>query len=91
MKLNFQKFDYFVGVGHEVQQSGDARESFANLVYQNVAGVRALTLAVKIYKSEGGAEYTPDEMRIIIEVANKFCLPGFIDGLNEQIRKEGEA
>ena len=40
---------------------------------------------MKIYKSEGETEYGEDEVRLMSTVADKYCVPGFIDGLNEQL------
>ncbi len=67
------------------KQVGDARESFANLIYLHVNGIRAHALAMKIYQSNGETEYSQDEVRLIKEVAERMCTPNFIDGLNEQL------
>lgn len=88
VKLNFQRFSVPIGIDKKNRQIGDARESFANLIYLNVNGIRAHTLAMKIYQSDGETEYSPDEIRLIKEVAERMCTPNFIDGLFEQIDKE---
>ena len=86
-KLDFQNFSIPTGISKRNKQTGDARESFANLIYLNVNGIRAHALAMKIYQSEGATIYTVDEIKLIQEVAEKLCTPNFIDGLQEQLKK----
>lgn len=85
MKLNFQQFSIPTGISRKNRQVGDARESFADMIYMNVNGIKAHALAMKIYKSEGDTEYSPEEVKMIRSVAEQLCVPGFIDGLNEQL------
>ena len=63
----------------------DVRETFADIIYNNVNGIKAHALALKIYESEGEADYTDDEVKLVRVVAERLCVPGFIDGLNEQL------
>ena len=42
-------------------------------------------MPVKIYRSDGFVEYTGDEIALIRETAYKYCLPNFIDGLEDQL------
>ncbi len=63
----------------------DVRETFADMIYNNVNGIKAHALALKIYESEGEADYTDDEVKLVRVVAERLCVPGFIDGLNEQL------
>ena len=88
VKLNFQHFSVPTGVSRKNRQTGDARESFADMIYLNVNGIRAHLLAMKIYHSEGDTEYSPDEVTLIREVAEKLCAPNFIDGLMEQMENQ---
>lgn len=87
-KLNFKEFSIPTGISRKHRQTGDARESFANLLYLNVNGIRAHALALKIYQSEGEVSYTDEEVQLITEVAERMCTPNFIDGLNEQLSDE---
>lgn len=84
-KLDFQHFKVYASISRKAAHTVDARETFADVIYNNVNGIRAHALAMKIYKSEGETEYDDNEVKLMIAVANKFCVPGFIDGLNEQI------
>lgn len=63
----------------------DVREVFADMIYNNVNGIKAHALALKIYESKGEADYTDDEVKLVRIVAERLCVPGFIDGLNEQL------
>lgn len=82
--IDFKHFKVYTGISRKTVQEGDIRESFADLLYTNVPGIRSHALALKIYQSNGYAEYSDEEVRLITEVANKLCLPNVIDGLNEQ-------
>lgn len=88
VKLNFQQFSVPTGISRKNRQTGDARESFANMLYLNVNGIRAHALAMKIYNSEGEENYSAEEVKLIKEVAEKLCAPNFIDGLMEQINNQ---
>lgn len=90
VKLNFQYFRVPTGISRKSQQVGDARESFADMIYLNVNGIRAHALAMKIYHSNGETEYSLAEIKIIKEVAEKLCAPNFIDGLNEQLNNQSK-
>ncbi len=90
VKINFQEFSIPTGVSRKTRQTGDARESFANLIYLNVNGIRAHALAMKIYNSEGETEFSDDEILLIREIAEKLCTPNFIDGLAEQLEGGAE-
>lgn len=85
MKVNFQKIKIYAGINRKTYQTVDVRESFANLLYTSVNGIRAHALALKIYNGEGEMVFNPEETRLILYVANKFCTPSFIDGLQEQL------
>lgn len=84
-KINFKEFSVYTGVSRKDKKQGDVRESFADIIYNTANGVRAHALAMKIYQSEGETEFTDDEVKTIEQIANAQCLPGFIDGLNEQL------
>lgn len=88
-QIDFKQFSIPTGVSHREYSTGDARESFADIIYRNVNGIRAHALALKIYKSEGAEEYTDEELGIIRSVAERFCSPAFIDGLRSQIEEGG--
>ncbi len=75
-----------MGIGRNQYQEGDARESVANMLYLNVNGIRAHALALKIYQSEGDTDYSEEEIKSIIDVANMYATPAFIDGLREIIQ-----
>ena len=70
-KLNFENFTVPIGISGKNKRTGDARESFADMIYMNINGIRAHALAMKIYRSEGETEYSDDEVRLIKDVAYK--------------------
>ena len=87
-KINFQQFPVPTGIHRDKHVSGDIRESIANMLYLNANGIKAHHLAFKIYESEGEQEYTDDEVKLLKEAVNIFCLPNIIDGLDEQLNKQ---
>lgn len=90
VKLNFQQFSLPTGVSRKNRQTGDARESFADMIYLNVNGIKAHALAMKIYQSEGAVDYSPEEVKLIRDVAERLCAPNFIDGLMEQLNNQSK-
>lgn len=84
-KIDFQYFKVYTSISRKSARAVDVRETFADLIYGNVNGIRAHALAMKIYRSEGETEYSEDEVKLIQAVANKMCVPGFLDGLSEQL------
>ena len=76
-KLDFKHFSKYTGIRRQQKETGDAREEFADLIYRYAGGIKAHALAFRIYGSTGEEEYSEEETAI--------CLPGFIDGLYEQL------
>ena len=89
-KLNFKKFSKYTGINRKQKKTGDTREEFADLVYCHAGGIKAHALAFKIRDSSGKEEYNEEEVAIIRYIAEKYCLPGFIDGLHEQLNIKPE-
>lgn len=79
-KIDFKHFGMYAGVSKKVKMVSDMRESFADVIYKNVNGIKAHALALKIYQSEGETEYSEDEVRMMRGVA-QMCTPAFMDSL----------
>ena len=84
-KINFQQFKMYASITRMNVQTIDAREPFADMIYTHVNGIKAHALALKIYNSKGKTEYSEEEVKLIRAVAEQWCVPGFIDGLNVQM------
>lgn len=89
-KIDFKHFKIYTTVSRKAAQTVDARETFADLIYKNVNGIKAHALALKIYNGEGIVEYTDEEVSLMGTVAERLCVPGFIDGLNEQLNNNNK-
>lgn len=85
-RIDFQHFNVYLSVSHKEARPMDVRETFADMIYNNVNGIKAHALALKIYNGEGGVEYTDEEVSLMGTVAERLCVPGFIDGLREQLK-----
>lgn len=84
-KLNFKEFSIYTDVGKRKKIVADVREAFANVVYVKATGVRAHSVALRIYESDGAAEYAAADVDLIISMANEYCTPAFMDGLQLQL------
>lgn len=84
-RIDFQHFNVYLSVSHKEARPIDVRETFADMIYNNVNGIKAHALALKIYNGEGSVEYTDEEVSLMGTVAERLCVPGFIDGLREQL------
>lgn len=89
-KINFEKILVASDIARKHCENKDCRESFANILYANGSGIAAHALALKIYNSKGDTEYSDEEVNLIIEHANVFCKPFFIDAINRAINNQPE-
>ncbi len=80
-KINFQKFEMPDGIRQDSFKECDLRESFADVLFCKVNGIRALNLANKIFKSEGETEYDDQEVDVMEKIASLECTPQFYNGL----------
>lgn len=80
-KINFSAIPVYKDIAKTQKGIINAKEDFANVIYNNGSGVEALSLALKIYNSEGEEEYNDRECEIIRSLAEK-CIPSFIDAVN---------
>ncbi len=60
----------------------NVKKDFANAIYQRGFGIEAHALALKIYNSEGEAEFNEKEIALIKQYAD-LCQPAFIDAINK--------
>ena len=86
-RIDFKHFRLPSGIGGR-ETEGDARESFADILYTRGVGIRAHALAWKIYRSEGAEAYDREDLGLIRSMAERWCNPAFIDGLNKQISNQ---
>lgn len=86
--LNFKQLRIPAGIARKETITADVRETFADIIYTRANGIRAHRLAFKIYESTGEEVYSDEEVALIREVAERFCLPGFIDALSAQLKGE---
>lgn len=89
-RIDFEHFGMYEGISHGRRVTGDARETFADILYTRTNGIRAHALALKIYRSKGMEEYDEQEAALILKAAGDHCTPAFIDGLLEQMKGGGD-
>lgn len=92
-KINFQQFKVAQNIAHTQFTTADLREGIANHLYKERGGIASLDLAMKIYKSEGEADYDEKELALIsdiIEHSNYNCavLHAFNEVLAAQEQKD---
>lgn len=83
--IDFQHFRIANGIKNDVIVEMDVREQLANVIYNNVNGIAALTLAQKIYKSEGETEYDEREIKVLTEVIDNICRAAIVDAYHKII------
>ena len=84
-KIDFQHFRIANGIKNDVIVEIDAREQMANVIYNNVNGIAALTLAQKIYKSDVETEYDESEVKVLTEVIDNICRAAIVDAYHKII------
>ena len=84
-KIDFQHFRIANGIKQDVIVEIDTREQLADVIYNNVNGIAALTLAQKIYKSEGETEYDEREVKVLTEVIDNICRAAIVDAYHKII------
>lgn len=84
-KIDFQHFRIANGIKNDVIVEIDTREQLADVIYNNVNGIAALTLAQKIYKSEGETEYDEKEIKVLTEVIDNICRAAIVDAYHKII------
>lgn len=82
MKINFKELEIKTSFKSNEKVKVDSREAFANILYSKVNGIAALTLAQKIYNSDGEEEYNDSEISIIKNCAENYTIPAVIEALN---------
>jgi hypothetical protein len=86
-KVNFKEIE-ITNISGTQRVKADGRSDFAELLYSSSNGIEAHALAFKIYESTGEIEITPQQEAIIISLAERKCIPAFIDGLRKQLKTE---
>lgn len=89
-KINFMKFDVFTDISKRQRVQCDMRRSVANLLYNQMHGIEALNLALKVHNSEGALSINDDELRILKDAVERFGTPALIDALSEHIKEYNE-
>ena len=82
MKINFAQLEVYTDIQKTNKICMDARQQLGELIYEVGSGIKAHSLALKIYNSEDELEYTDEEMQIIMQFVNQYCKPAIIDAIN---------
>jgi len=85
--INFKELSVYTGISKKEKVTGDARESFADILYTRFSGIRAKNLALKIFNSEGETEFTEEDVNLIKTAVDAYCTPAFSDAVNEQLER----
>jgi hypothetical protein len=82
MKINFAQLEVYTDIQKTNKICTDARQQLGELIYEVGSGIKAHSLALKIYNSEGELEYTDEEVQVIMQFVNQYCKPAIIDAMN---------
>lgn len=87
-KLNLKEIEIYRDITKTQKEMFDFRLDFSNLIYINAIGIMAHNLALKLYNSDGEIELTEEEVELVKNIVNSFCIPAFIDAINEQLKDQ---
>lgn len=87
MKLNFERLEIYTGIAHDECTVQDVRKDFADMIYKQGQGIECLSLAMKIFKSEGETDYTDEEVSLIKRFVS-MGTPMFIDAVQTSINNQ---
>ncbi|MBD5356237.1 MAG: hypothetical protein HDR88_04420 [Bacteroides sp.] len=90
MTIDFSRIEIFTDVAHQNCSICDLRQQFADVIYNVGSGIEALSLAMKIYNSDGPVEYNEREVRLIDTYTMKCCSPAFIEAMNRILGHEAK-
>lgn len=89
-KINFKEFKISLGIAAKKWETRDVREEIADFIYTKMSGIRAHTLAHKIYDSEGLMELSDEDLKAVRVIFEQFAIGPYIDGLNAQLDTKDE-
>lgn len=88
MTIDFSRIEIFTDVAHQNCTICDLRQQFADVIYNVGSGIESLSLAMKIYNSDGPTDYNERERQLIKSYASKCCSPAFIEAMNRILGHE---
>lgn len=65
MKIDFGKFPMFTGIKRDKTVQVNIKESLADLIYTKVSGVKASSLAHRIYETDGELELSANDVEVL--------------------------
>lgn len=90
IRINFKEFKIPLGIAAKKWETRDVREEIADAVYTKMSGIRAHTLAHKIYDSNGVMELSDEDLKAVRVIFEQFAIGTYIDGLNAQLDSKEE-
>lgn len=84
-KVNFKEFRIPIGIAAKKWKVRDVREEIADFIYTKMSGIRAHTVAHKIYESDGPLELSDEEFKAVMTIFEQFAIGAYIDGLKAQL------
>lgn len=81
MKINFESFPLYKGLGKSDVEILNVKNVLADELYTKGHGIAFHALALKIYNSVGETEYSETEYALLMDFAEHFMTPSFIDSL----------
>ena len=85
--VNFEKLKVALDIEGKYEEEQNVKKDFANLIYQHGKGIEFHALALKIFNSNGDAEYSIEECELIRQ-ASLSCAPFFIDAISNVLKNE---
>lgn len=87
MTIDFKNFKMFTDIRQTETVTVDVRLDFSDMIYKNANGIVAHEIALRIYKSDGPVEISPEEKDFLQAFAQRGT-PMFYDSFNANIKDE---
>lgn len=87
-RINFKRFKLFTDITKRHADTIDVSRIFADILYKCGSGIAMHDLALRIYRSDGEMQLSPEDVAIVKEAANSCCSPAFIDSLSANFVEE---
>lgn len=94
MTINFREFPVYTDISRNAVMVKDISYIVANGIYTNVPGIMALSVAMKVYRSEGAVDLTEEETAALTKWMRMFpgCIAesviDYIEKVRSNVRKD---
>ena len=90
MKINFEKLPMYTSIRKDEKKEVNVKYDLSNLLYTKGTGIVCGSLALKIYNSNGEADYTKEECEVL-KAFTRGLVPIFADSIEDYLNECSKA